>query len=546
MKHKRGRKDTMDILREAIGELNLTEEPITNFYEMGKILGSGKYGVVRKGTSIKNPDFNVAIKVIDMSKLSSQFHSLIQEILTLKKVDHPNIVSIYEMFKDDEKLYLVMEFVEGQELFDFVTERFKLMESEACEIIEQLVKTIRYLNTLGVCHRDLKPENIIINKDTLQIKLIDFGLSAYFDESSQLKSKVGTPYYVAPEVLDGSYGKECDMWSIGVITYILLVGYPPFNSKNMRTIYEKIRQAKPEYYQSEWESLSKEALDFTNRLLQKDLNKRMSPRKALAHAWIVKKNSFAGEISPKVLKRLANFRSPDKLKKEIYHFLACNIKAETINQMNVYFNSLDKDKTGMISIEDVLNKFQELNFRSSRLTNLQELHAKNKNLKINYSDFITRVVDITREVEHDDLIKAFQHFDSDNSGKITKEDLKNLMKRKGENLNDQELEELLNQVDSSPTAVNKLTGRTEINFETFKNYIYKLSPMSPSLTNNRGEELKTRNRDDNFSIDICDDDADTSNDVPQERQIGWQRSENSALSPKDNQSYEFEAMFENN
>lgn len=198
----------MEILRDAIGELGLTEEPITNYYTLDKIMGSGKYGVVRKGTSLKNPDFHVAIKVIDMAKLSSQFHSLIQEILTLKKIDHPNIVSIYEMFKDNEKLYLVLEYVEGQELFDFVTERFKLMESEACEIIGQLVKAIRYLNTLGICHRDLKPENIMINKETLQIKLLDFGLSAYFDESSQLKSKVGTPYYVAPEVLDGNYNKE--------------------------------------------------------------------------------------------------------------------------------------------------------------------------------------------------------------------------------------------------------------------------------------------------------------------------------------------------
>jgi calcium-dependent protein kinase len=227
-----------------MGELHLSEEPITDFYIMGKIIGSGKYGVVRKGTSIKNSNFNVAVKVIDMSKLSSQFHSLIQEILTLKKVDHPNIVSIYEMYKDDEKLYLVMEYVEGQELFDFISQRFKLLESEASEIIEQLVKAIRYLNTLGVCHRDLKPENIIINQNTLQIKLIDFGLSAYFDEVSQLRSKVGTPYYVAPEVLEGDYNKECDMWSIGIITYILLVGYPPFNSSNMKVIYEKIKKGK--------------------------------------------------------------------------------------------------------------------------------------------------------------------------------------------------------------------------------------------------------------------------------------------------------------
>lgn len=251
--HQRGRINTIDLLRDALGELNLTEEPINDHYELGKILGSGKYGVVRKGVKKNNPDFRVAVKVIDVSKLNSQFHSLIQEILTLKKMDHPNIVKIYEMYKDDETLYLVMEYVEGEELFDFVADRFKLKEKEACDIIEQLVKSIRYLNKLGVAHRDLKPENIIINKKTFQIKILDFGLSAYFDESSQLKSKVGTPYYVAPEVLDGSYGKECDMWSIGIICYILLVGYPPFNSKNLKKIYDKITKKMAKKGQKKWQ-----------------------------------------------------------------------------------------------------------------------------------------------------------------------------------------------------------------------------------------------------------------------------------------------------
>lgn len=540
-KEKRRRKSTIEILREAVGELGLTEEPITNYYRMEKILGSGKYGVVRKGYAIDDPSRFVAIKIIDMKKLSSQFHSLVQEILTLKKVDHPNIVSIHEMFKDEEKLYLVMEHVEGMELFDFVTDRFKLMESEAVEIIEQLVKVIRYLNSLGICHRDLKPENIIINQKTLQIKLIDFGLSAYFDEVNQLRSKVGTPYYVAPEVLDGNYNKECDMWSIGVITYILLVGYPPFNSKSMKIIYDKIRSGKAEFYQSEWENLSKEALDFTNKLLQKSLDKRMTPGQALKHPWITNKESFVGEISTSVLKKLANFRSPDKLKKEIYQFLASNIKAETINQMNIYFHSLDTDKTGLIRIDDVLNKFEELNCRSSRLIKLQELYSQNKDLKINYSDFMTRVLDIAKEVEHDDLIKAFKHFDSDGSGKITKEDLKNLMRRKGENLDDQELDELLKQVDGTSPKVglaNK-AERTEINFDTFRNYIYKLSPMSPSLR----EGLGKRNREENYSIDVCDDD--TTHDMALKVTTHEDERSGHSFRPSPHESVDFQVMFDN-
>ncbi|CAI2362808.1 unnamed protein product [Moneuplotes crassus] len=500
--HQRGRINTFDLLRDALEELDLTEEPINEHYELGKILGSGKYGVVRKGVAKNNPDFRVAVKVIDVSKLNSQFHSLIQEILTLKKADHPNIVKIHEMYRDDETLYLVMEYVDGEELFDFIADRFKLKESEACDIIEQLVKSIRYLNTLGVVHRDLKPENIMINKKTFQIKILDFGLSAYFDESSQLRSKVGTPYYVAPEVLNGEYGKECDMWSVGVICYILLVGYPPFNSKNLKKIYEKIREGKPDYYQSEWENLSKDALDFTNKCIQKDIYKRMTPAKALTHSWITNKKTFKGEINTTVLRRLANFKSPDKLRKEIFQVLVCNVQPDTIYKMNEYFASLDVDNKGEISIKDVMKKFEELKFQSSRFDLLKSAYAENEDLKIQYTDFIARVLDITREVENDDLIRVFQHFDSDGSGKITKDDLKMVMKRKGENLSEEELNELIGQVDSSLRAGKNENNRTEINFETFKNYMLKLSPMSPSLRDKEQFKFKGEAT---FSMDILDD-----------------------------------------
>lgn len=198
----------LDILNEALSDLGLTKEPIENYYTIGEVMGAGKYGVVKEGRSITNPDYKVAVKVIKLDKLKSQYHSVIQEVLALKKIDHPNVVKIREIFKDAKKLYIVMEYVEGMELFDFVVQKMKLLESEAAKITKQLLKTVKYLNEIKLCHRDLKPENIIINPTTLNIKIIDFGLSAFYSEFNKLSTKVGTPYYVAPEVLDKSYGKE--------------------------------------------------------------------------------------------------------------------------------------------------------------------------------------------------------------------------------------------------------------------------------------------------------------------------------------------------
>lgn len=153
-----------------------------------------------------------------MASLTSLFHSIIQEIVSLKKWDHPQIIKILEIFKDKKKLYIVLEFVPGKTLLDHVIENYKLDESETCYILKQILKTIKYVHSKNIIHRDLKPENMMIDPKNSSIKLIDFGLSSFYNESQSLMTKVGTPYYVSPEVLLGNgYSKETDIWSVGVI-----------------------------------------------------------------------------------------------------------------------------------------------------------------------------------------------------------------------------------------------------------------------------------------------------------------------------------------
>lgn len=260
-----------------------------NFYRFGDVLGAGKYGVVKSATSIMNPNFKVAIKVIALEKLKSQFHSVLQEILALKKIDHPNVVKIFEIFKDHKKLYIVLEYVEGKELFEFVVSQERLLESEASQIVMQLLKTVKYLNELNICHRDLKPENIMIDPETLRIKIIDFGLSSFYSDFVSMTTKVGTPYYVAPEVLNKRYSKECDVWSIGVITYVLLTGCPPFQAKSLPELFMKIQNCDMKYFDSDFRYLSKESQSFVKRLLCVDVTKRLTPISALNHKWILQK-----------------------------------------------------------------------------------------------------------------------------------------------------------------------------------------------------------------------------------------------------------------
>lgn len=280
----------LDILNEALSDLPLTTEPIDDYYTMGEVMGAGKYGVVKLGRSITNPNFTVAIKVIKLEKLKSQYHSVVQEILALKKIDHPNVVKVHEIFKDSSKLYIVMEHVEGQELFDYVVSKMKLTESEASKITLQLLKTVKYLNEVKLCHRDLKPENIIINPNTLNVKIIDFGLSAFYSDFTKLQTKVGTPYYVAPEVLDKAYGKECDMWSIGVITYVLLTGCPPFQAKTLPELFKRIKSCTLKYMDTDFKRLTRESYHFVKSCLCVDIKKRLTPNEGLCHKWILRKD----------------------------------------------------------------------------------------------------------------------------------------------------------------------------------------------------------------------------------------------------------------
>ena len=191
------------------------------------------------------------------------------------------------------------EFCGGGELFDHIIDRGRFSERCASKIVKQILSAIKHLHDRNICHRDLKPENILFESKSkeAQVKLIDFGLSKYFsvknpikdsrrDEQALMRTKTGTPYYMAPEVLDGAYDETCDMWSLGVITYCLLCGYPPFNADNDQQLFRKIKTCDYEFYMPEWGSVSDEAKNFIEGLLKLDPKNRMTPEMALAHPWI--------------------------------------------------------------------------------------------------------------------------------------------------------------------------------------------------------------------------------------------------------------------
>ncbi|CAI2361515.1 unnamed protein product [Moneuplotes crassus] len=303
-------KSTRKLSDECGAMLNLPEDNISQHYKLLDPIGSGKYGKVYLGQSIHDKQKQTAIKVIKIRKIKSNFESVMKEIQMMKSIDHPDIVKVLEIYRDSKKIYLVMELVQGEELFDYILRKEKLREWETRKIIRQLVQIVKYLNSVKIAHRDLKPENIMINSKSLKIKLLDFGLSSYFEESKKLVSPVGTPYYVAPEVLRGSYGKECDMWSIGIITFICLTGAPPFQGDSLVDIYQDILKFNLVFNDTEWSQVSGCAISFVRKLLEPKICNRLCPERALRHSWLCEEESTFSESRKS--------RNPDPFEKVDY------------------------------------------------------------------------------------------------------------------------------------------------------------------------------------------------------------------------------------
>lgn len=277
-----------------------SQSEIKQKYSIGEVLGTGNFAEVRLGTN-KQTGEKVAIKVIE-PKDSDDEEIIKSEIEILGKLNHPNIIRLIEIFDrpakvmKSKKMYLVMELVTGGELFDRIVQKKSFHESEARTVIKTVLETLKYMHAHGVVHRDLKPENILFANDSEDspIKVADFGLAKLYDPEQAgkgLKTMCGTPGYVAPEVLRPKdkrkgYGEQVDMWSTGVILYILLCGFPPFYEDDQDKLFRQIIKGNYDFPSPYWDSISDEAIDLVKKCLCTDPSKRLTPSVALDHPWM--------------------------------------------------------------------------------------------------------------------------------------------------------------------------------------------------------------------------------------------------------------------
>jgi len=257
--------------------------------------------VVYEATRIKDGE-KYAVKKVD-KKLIDNMEQLKREINIMTKIDHKNVLKLYDIFEDDTHVYIVMELVIGSELFDRIVDKGNYTEKEAINIIKQILEAIKYLHENEIAHRDLKPENLLCSGegDDEIVKIADFGLSKMFSSGEQLMTGCGTPGYVAPEVLLCEvYDYKVDLWSIGVITFILLSGYSPFFSDDETELFEKIMTAEFDFDNECWDDVSKLAKDFIIKLLKKNPEKRLDAKQALEHPWLSSEEKTPLDIGKKL------------------------------------------------------------------------------------------------------------------------------------------------------------------------------------------------------------------------------------------------------
>ena len=404
-------------------------------YEVIRQLGKGGYGKVYEVKNKKTGDIRACKHLSKLSIKNLEKFEL--EINILIKTDHPNIIKLYEIFESQRSLYLVMQECKGGEVFDRIIEHIQknemYTEKEAANIFQQLMSSVKYCHNNGICHRDLKPENLLYlnegEENDNPIKIIDFGLSQIFI-NRKLKTKVGTAYYVAPEILKGDYTEKCDVWSAGVILYILLSGDPPFNGADDSVIYSKIATMKYTFPEKKWKNISNEAKDLITHMICPE-EERYNAEQVLAHPWFSKaSNTLLTEFKfdPNFLFKYMN---NNLIKKISLLFIASRLEDNEIKDLRQIFSAFDTDKDGQISLQELKQGLYKLNSIHSYEKDIENLFKSidvDKNFRIDYTEFLAATISEKIYLKKERLFETFCMLDKDNDGKITKEELIEILK----------------------------------------------------------------------------------------------------------------------
>jgi calcium-dependent protein kinase len=440
-------------------------------YTIGEIMGSGAFATVRKVIH-KESNIPRALKIIKKNPKQDSSRMYL-EVDILKKLIHNNIMQIFEFYEDKKNFYIITELCEGGELFDKVVEKGSFNEDEAASVVKQLISAINYIHSNNIVHRDLKPENILLDtKKNNIIKIIDWGTARFFDKDKNKKmNKIsGTPYYIAPEVLLEKYDEKCDIWSCGVIMYILLCGYPPFNGETDNEILAKIKTGKFTFPEEEWGNLSSACKDLIKCMLEFDPKKRYSASQCLNHTWIanIKKSGLDNNLTKRALNNMKKFHAERKLQQASLTYIVNHLMSkEDKNEMHEIFSSFDKNGDGVLSRDEIFEGYKSILGEVEALKEVDRIMKEadlDKSGSIDYNEFLIACSNRQKLLNKEKLESTFKMFDKDGNGSISAKEIKEVL---GPALGGDAklLEQIINEVDDD--------GNKEISLKEFKEMMLK-------------------------------------------------------------------------
>lgn len=425
------------------------ESTVEENYKTISKLGKGSFGRVYKVLHLSTGIVR-AMKVIrkDNVKLQDNNTSFLREIEILMSLEHPNIIKIFEYYEDDINFCIITEYVSGGELYEVISKFKSFTEQQVKYIMKQLLLALNYLHLNNIVHRDIKPENILVDPDTqemnidmINIKLIDFGTCNYIQEDQNFTLKVGSPYYIAPEVLKKNYNLKCDVWSAGVMMFIMLVGYPPFQGKTSEELFVNIMKGRLNLTSKEWMVISEEAKDLIKQMVNLEVDSRYEAKECLDHPWIknyspVEKISATrimrkNDIMTNLLSNITNFNAKEKLQQAtmayIIHFLYSSQELEELKKL---FIEMDTNGDGKLSYKELQSAFKHYfgnSVSQMKLNKILEEINGDANGNLSYEEFLRISLNQTKLLNETNLKMAFDRFDDNKDGKLDKEEIKNIL-----------------------------------------------------------------------------------------------------------------------
>lgn len=424
-----------EIKKGSMPVLPRAETGIMDHYTLNEKLGKGSFGVTYVSIS-KKDKAKSACKVINKRKLTNteDVEDVQREVEILHAVEgHPNVVPLIAAYEDKENIYILQELCAGGELYEWIQKNRHYSEKVAASLVRVMLSCLVHIHSMGVVHRDLKPENFMFATRAAtpdQLKLIDFGLSAFCKPGEILTDPVGTPYFTAPEVFKSKYSHSADTWSIGVMLYVMLSGEYPYVAHSVRSIRKKICLDDPEFKGALWDKVSADAKGFISKMLVK--RNRPSPMELLKDKWILPDGGTATEevIEPTVTRRLHEFSSLDKLQKLAAQTMVANMPMDALEGLTQLFKSFDKDNSGHISINELRIGLKKMHLQvGAKQKTEEELDGIIKDLdvdgngQISYEEFVAATIHLAKLETDDRIYEVFKQFDTDGSGFITKDEL---------------------------------------------------------------------------------------------------------------------------